>query len=574
MRKTPLLLFLLPFLFISSFLRAQEIVDVRDSVNSRMFHHAEIYSYEDPKGLLTFKQITSDSLSGKFKPSLVSTPQSRNSNSTFWYRVRINYPATAKKKYLLEFFDQSIDQITAYVPNKEGHYVVKNFGDDLQFDHRTYDHKNFEIEIYPAKRQVSTYYFKIKSVQRADIIIVLRSVDFFIHYALREYFYFGIFYGMILVFSFYNLLMFLAVRQRQYLDFIVYILAVGCYQMSIDGVGFQFLWPGYPGLNDYSVGISLYVLSISSLVFTRDLLYLKRQSPILYKAINYLVIARSLWLVVCFIYPRFFSYRLLELLPLSLSFYAGIYIFYKGFQPAKFFALGYTALFVGFLFKLIIEITGGKFNINVISYYSLSFCFIIEMIFLSFAISERVRLLQIEKLGVEHQLELDHSEKEIVRLKNEKLEAEVNFKNRELSNVTMHLVQRGKVLSKIKDDISAFIKKHEIPQSSLTFKQLIKLIKEVEKEDEDWEQFAMHFNQMNTGLFEILKSRFPDLTSNELKLCAYIKSNLSTKEIAQLMNITSKAVEIGRYRLRKKLQLQPEVNLFEFLMTIKADQKV
>lgn len=167
-----------------------------------------------------------------------------------------------------------------------------------------------------------------------------------------------------------------------------------------------------------------------------------------------------------------------------------------------------------------------------------------------------------------HQLEIDRTEKEIVRLKYEKLESDVNYKNRELSTMTMHLVQRGRVLAKIKEVISTVIKNHDINDSSPSFRHLIRLIRDVEKSDEDWDNFTLHFTNVNANFFNDLKDKFPELTPNELKLSAYLKMNLSTKEIAQLMNITIKAVEVGRYRLRKKLHLQPEINLFEFLSNI------
>lgn len=172
------------------------------------------------------------------------------------------------------------------------------------------------------------------------------------------------------------------------------------------------------------------------------------------------------------------------------------------------------------------------------------------------------------KLSYLHMLEMERSEKEIVRLEYEKLEADVDYKNRELSTMTMHLVQRGKVLAKIKDVISSVIKNHDINDSSPSFRHLIRLIRDVEKSDQDWDNFSMHFNSVNADFFNKLKDRYPDLTPNELKLSAYLKMNLSTKEIAQLMNITIKAVEVGRYRLRKKLRLQPETNLYDFLITI------
>lgn len=160
---------------------------------------------------------------------------------------------------------------------------------------------------------------------------------------------------------------------------------------------------------------------------------------------------------------------------------------------------------------------------------------------------------------------LDRNEKEIIKLKNEKLETDINFKNRELLTMTINLVQRGEVLTKIKEIISSLMKKDTSDDSSPAYRNLLKLIREVEKSNEDWDQFAIHFNNVNIDFFNTLKQAYPDLTANDLKLCAYLRMNLSSKEIAQLLNITLKAVEIARYRLRKKLLLLPDTNLADFL---------
>nr|WP_207423154.1 triple tyrosine motif-containing protein [Pedobacter sp. SYSU D00873] len=173
-----------------------------------------------------------------------------------------------------------------------------------------------------------------------------------------------------------------------------------------------------------------------------------------------------------------------------------------------------------------------------------------------------------ERLHYLNQLERDKTEKEIIRLKNEKLEADIDFKNRELTNMVMHLVQRGKVIEKIKDELAVVSKGSENNGNSANFKRLHRLIADVEKGEKDWEQFNSHFNKVHSDFFKNLQKVCPELTANELKLCAFIKMNLSTKEIAQLMNITPKAVEVARYRLRKKLNLNPEINLYGYLVQI------
>jgi ligand-binding sensor domain-containing protein/DNA-binding CsgD family transcriptional regulator len=170
------------------------------------------------------------------------------------------------------------------------------------------------------------------------------------------------------------------------------------------------------------------------------------------------------------------------------------------------------------------------------------------------------------------QLEIEKKEKEVIKLRNEKLEAELGFKDRELANLTMNIIQRGEVLNKIKDNVTNTMQRLEDKEAQQNFRQLIRLIRSAEKANEDWNKFNAHIHHANENFFQRLKQHHPDLTANELKLCALLKMNLLSKEIAQLMHVTVKAVEVSRYRLRKKLKIDSEVNLYDYLMQYtKAD---
>lgn len=206
--------------------------------------------------------------------------------------------------------------------------------------------------------------------------------------------------------------------------------------------------------------------------------------------------------------------------------------------------------------------------------YSLYVCLLAGFIWLALRWQRQKHRKEQAHLNYLHQLELDRNEKEIIKLKNEKLETDISFKNRELLTMTVNLVQRGEVLTKIREIISSLIKKDADGESTPAFRNLLKLIREVEKSNEDWDQFAIHFNNVNFDFFDHLKQAYPDLTPNDLKLCAYLRMNLSSKEIAQLLNITLKAVEIARYRLRKKLQLLPDTNLTDFLTQLNKQPAV
>jgi len=167
-----------------------------------------------------------------------------------------------------------------------------------------------------------------------------------------------------------------------------------------------------------------------------------------------------------------------------------------------------------------------------------------------------------------HQLEMEKTEKEIVKLKNDKLEAEIQHKNTELASVAMHLVQKGELLGKIKDQMLKLKKHTGNEKDSDDLKKIIRVISEEDKIDKQWEQFTMHFDNVHSDFLTALKAKYSSLSANELKLSAYLRMNLSTKEIAQLMNISVRGVEISRYRLRKKLQIPTEMNLFDFLLNL------
>ncbi len=170
-----------------------------------------------------------------------------------------------------------------------------------------------------------------------------------------------------------------------------------------------------------------------------------------------------------------------------------------------------------------------------------------------------------KRLKYIHQLEVEKNEKEIIQLQIEKLSNEVTYKNKELADASMHLVERSDALIKVKDELQQLYKKtggnHDV-------KKAIQLVHDIEKNNSNWEQFATHFNEINNDFLNKLKLKFSGLTNTDLKLCAYLQLKLSSKEIAQLMNISVRGVEISRYRLRKKLHLPTEQTLNDFLNEI------
>lgn len=162
----------------------------------------------------------------------------------------------------------------------------------------------------------------------------------------------------------------------------------------------------------------------------------------------------------------------------------------------------------------------------------------------------------------------NRTELENRRLKEQKLEQDLEFRNRQLTNHTLHLVQKNETMKELKDRISGMRKNNGV--GGLQLQKLENMVDYSFNLDEDWEQFRMYFEQIHTGFFDKLNEQYPDLTPNELRLAALAKLNLSIKETATIMAITPDSVKTARYRLRKKLDMKTEENLTEFLMEVDA----
>jgi DNA-binding CsgD family transcriptional regulator/ligand-binding sensor domain-containing protein len=174
-----------------------------------------------------------------------------------------------------------------------------------------------------------------------------------------------------------------------------------------------------------------------------------------------------------------------------------------------------------------------------------------------------------KQLQMAHELQMGKREKEIIELKNEKLQADIENKNSQLASAAMNLVRKMEIFSKIKDDLSAFKNNEETKAASKEFQKIIRLIDSELDVTQEWEQFTEHFDQVHSNFLKKLKEQWPDLTATELKMAAYLRLNLTSKEIAHLMSISIRGVETGRYRLRKKLGLTSnEASLYDFLISI------
>jgi len=169
----------------------------------------------------------------------------------------------------------------------------------------------------------------------------------------------------------------------------------------------------------------------------------------------------------------------------------------------------------------------------------------------------------------EERFKLDRleAEQKMLILREENLSLEIKKKNSELASSTLNNIKKNELLTNLIDDINKIDK--DVLNSSLhsPIKKVIKKINNHLVDKDDWLAFELHFRNVHATFFGKLRNKHPDLSSNEIKLSSYLKLNLSSKEIASLMNISIRSVEQGRWRLRKKLDLPKDSNLVNYIQS-------
>ncbi|HMQ60176.1 MAG TPA: hypothetical protein PKE06_05865 [Flavilitoribacter sp.] len=157
-------------------------------------------------------------------------------------------------------------------------------------------------------------------------------------------------------------------------------------------------------------------------------------------------------------------------------------------------------------------------------------------------------------------------ENKLRHLEEDKMKSELRHLNNLLAASTMNLVVKNEFLETIKEDLKEVRRKGENMETKKALEKIVKAIDTTLKLQEDWEQFEFHFDQVHGDFLNRLQEQFQDLTPNEQKLCVFLRLNLNTKDIANLMGISLRGVELARYRLRKKLELDTGQNLSKFIL--------
>lgn len=190
------------------------------------------------------------------------------------------------------------------------------------------------------------------------------------------------------------------------------------------------------------------------------------------------------------------------------------------------------------------------------------------------------RLLKLKRRNAEDESILENQKTEILRLKHlveqQRLELlktaalhlQLQNKSREVANSAMNVIFKNEFLQKIRTEVFELKDSNGNKLGYDQLRKIDKIINDATANEGDWILFEKSFNDAHENFFKKLKGMHPGLVPNDLKLCAFLRLNMNSKEIASLLNISLRGVEIRRYRLRRKLNIQHDKNLSEFLLEL------
>jgi two-component system, sensor histidine kinase LadS len=433
------------FRFLVSFLVGLTVVSIRTNAADTLvlrnpnvtyfqyqIHDNFLQVYHDTTGLLKI---------GEIKSSKFISPKGdgKKHTGTFWIKVTIKNDSKTDIRWMILQGDPHVGILEFYVPDDEGKYLLFNKGGSgLPFNLRKYLSNSIASELPVNAGETKIFYFRYQSQIEFSYKLTVQTFNFYTYYSIREYFFLGLYYGTIIIMAIYNLFIYFSVRDRIYIFYFLYVIAIAIFNTANDTLGFQFLWPEIPQLNYYTYYFSHLLVAIFIFLYSNSFLELKRQLPSYYKII---IISILIYIVQFFFEYNFTGTSLFYytfLLPFILIYIAAIKILKQGYIPAKFFLAGFSAVLFGLLLFIFMErgIVASQFY----TVYSFNAGLLIEVVVLSRAIGERFRFLKKEK---------EESDKKIIEqlTENEKMKDEIN---RELEN---KVAERTLELANAKNDL-------------------------------------------------------------------------------------------------------------------------
>jgi hypothetical protein len=376
-------------------------------------------------------------------------------NTTYWIRFSIRNEDPYNLTWMLEFPDGHNSFLQLYQISSEGKirtYQPVGLGEPIS--KRAFDHKNFLFDLSIPKGQTYTYYVKVRSRYHSSFWASLRSSGYLFSYITHEYYYLGIFYGIIFIMAMYNFLIFAFTKERVYLLYVFYVISCGIYTFSEDLVGFQLFWPNVTFFNHIMFENAPNLLILTFTFYAIEFLELRTSYK---KIIPWLYLLVLLNIVISLTLRHLFPIQIkaiLFILPFAIIYYMALKLFFdKKYKPARFFIIGFSIILLGFLvfvlriYKIIPS--------NLYTLYIFNFGFVLEVMIFSYALGDKIRIIKDEKEKNQLQIIQVLEEKELLKDKiNKELENKVEERTLKLKQQSEELETANSKLQVLTEELN------------------------------------------------------------------------------------------------------------------------
>ena len=362
---------------------------------------------EDQAGHWTHRDVTAPELARQFKPSEQAVPNFGPTSSAFWVRFAVENPLGVEGEWLLELSHPPLDHIELYLPTDDG-FALTRAGDMLPFGAREVRHRNFVFRLpaLPAERR--EFYLRVESERSVvQIPMTLWSAPAFAAKAQRESYGLGLYYGIILVMVLYNAFIFLSVRDRTQLFYVLHIATFLLLAMTFQGLAFEYLWPDSTWWNERCFPVLIGVAFLWAVLFCQSLLQTRERAPILHRILITLAVVNVVLSAVTlgFWNDVIFAVKfLLNFVTCAALLVTGIAVLRQNYRPARYYVAAWSVLLCG-LMAIILQRFALLPRIFVIE-HAWQIGSALEVTLLSLAVADRFNLLRERVAAVEKYREL------------------------------------------------------------------------------------------------------------------------------------------------------------------------
>lgn len=363
-------------------------------------------------------------------------------SSTYWKLILIENKST-KTHWVLELPDPHISFVQCYQKRNGVWSTSSASGFGIPFFQRKIKHKNFVFDLDLDFNSTDTIVLKLYSERYSGMMPNLRSFEDFSSYFLKEYHLLGMFYGVVFLIAFYNLILGFFLKESVYVFYFFYLVSGALYAYAEDGLGFQWWWGDYPKFNDFVEILAPGFLLFSFLFYSDRFLELRHQPA----AVRYWIFGIGLiYVILNTFFPTYQSFILLVyLVPYVLTYIIAFQLYASGLKHIRFFLLGGTIILFSFLifYLRVLSIVLP----NVYTVYVFNYGVMVEIIFFSMSLSDKFRLTITEKEKAQSEVIGQLNENKLLLEKvNTELEIKVQNRTKELQSKTNDLLKSNEEL--------------------------------------------------------------------------------------------------------------------------------